>query len=171
MKLENAESIGKILKLHGYKGNLTVFVDPQYQELFEDQQTAFIDFEFGNLIPYTIEELAIGTKNRYFIKFNQVKSEEQARKLVGKKIYTSKEEIEAFYGETEDMNNEFVGFIIQNPDRKELGKISSIIEHPHQVLLELESGALIPFNQDFVSEIIDEERIIIMDLPDGLLDL
>ncbi|MNT82127.1 16S rRNA-processing protein RimM [compost metagenome] len=56
----------------------------------------------------------------------------------------------------------------------ELGEILEVNEYPQQfvaTVLYQETEILFPLNEDFIVEIDDEEKILTLDLPEGLLDV
>jgi ribosomal 30S subunit maturation factor RimM len=53
----------------------------------------------------------------------------------------------------------------------ELGRISAVEANPASELLVLESGMLIPARFVLRVEAADEARVVVVELPDGLLEL
>ncbi|MEM6699798.1 MAG: hypothetical protein AAF599_15455 [Bacteroidota bacterium] len=55
-----------------------------------------------------------------------------------------------------------------------IGVIEEVIEMPQQEMAVInykDKEVLIPMNEDFILEILEEEKILKVELPEGLLDL
>lgn len=63
--------------------------------------------------------------------------------------------------------HELIGATVIDINEKQLGKVSAVHDNPAHELLELEGGALIPIT--FISE--KRDSVLVVDIPDGLLDL
>jgi len=68
----------------------------------------------------------------------------------------------------------FIGYSLEDSEGQELGRIKKVLSYPMQTMFEIESlqgdslSILIPFCEDWVIEILTEERILKMQLPEGL---
>jgi len=56
-------------------------------------------------------------------------------------------------------------------DNKVVGKIAAIDDSTQNVLFELEDGTLIPASDDLITNIDTNRRQIIMQIPEGLLEI
>lgn len=66
------------------------------------------------------------------------------------------------------------GFIAVDETLGELGEIIEVNEYPQQFVATVNyqnKEILFPLNEDFIVEIDDEENILTLDLPEGLLDI
>ncbi|WP_335321669.1 ribosome maturation factor RimM [Pedobacter terrae] len=93
--------------------------------------------------------------------------------LLKKKLYLplsqmpEREEGELFY-------TDFKGYLAIDETLGELGEILEVNEYPQQFVATViykETEVLFPLNEDFILEIDDEEKILTLDLPEGLLDV
>ena len=65
-----------------------------------------------------------------------------------------------------------VGFdIIEANTKKSAGRIADIDDSTANLLFELEDGTLIPASNDLIEDIDTDKRLIIMHLPEGILDI
>lgn len=64
--------IGKVLKTHGFKGHLKVFIDEFYMNDFEDMKAVFI-----NNLPYFILSKDINSEAQAIILLEEVDSKEK----------------------------------------------------------------------------------------------
>ena len=66
-----------------------------------------------------------------------------------------------------------LGYTIIN-NTEPLGEILEVIEQPHQLLCRLElkgKEVLIPLNESFLQKINHSKKQVIVELPDGLLEI
>ena len=74
--------IGKVLKTHGYKGHLKVFIDEFYMDDFEEMKAIFI-----NNLPYFIVSKDINSDAQAIILLEDIDNKEKAHPLQGKYIF------------------------------------------------------------------------------------
>ena len=65
--------IGKVLKTHGYKGNLKIYIDEFYMDDFEELSIIFI-----NNLPYFITSKDINSESQAIILLEEIDSKEKA---------------------------------------------------------------------------------------------
>jgi len=159
--------IGKVLKTHGYKGHLKIFIDEFYMSDFEEMNAIFI-----NQLPYFIISKDINSDSQAIILVEDIDSKEKAHPLQGKEIFAKDDDLtEILDGEEYD---ELIGFEIYDKTIGNIGKIEAIIEMPFQFLAKVlvdKKEILIPLNEDFILNIDEKKKTIEMRLPDGLLEI
>ena len=92
-------------------------------------------------------------------------------KLVQKEIWIPEPDFKKFAAKTSPIN--LLGYTIIN-EREILGEILEVIEQPHQLLCRIElknKEVLIPVNESFLKKIDHKKKQIMMELPDGLIDV
>ncbi len=159
--------IGKVLKTHGYKGHLKVFIDEFYMHDFEEMKAIFI-----NKLPYFIVTKDINSDSQAIISLEDIDNKEKAHPLQGKDIFAKDDDLsEILDGEEFD---ELVGYEITDKNIGSIGKIEAIVEMPFQFLAKVlkdKKEILIPLNDDFILNINDQKKIVEMQLPDGFLKI
>jgi 16S rRNA processing protein RimM len=78
--------LGKILKTYGSKGHLLIFLDVDDPVRYEKMETVFIGIE-NDRIPFSIEELELKQKNSARIRFEDVRTADDAGIYVGRELY------------------------------------------------------------------------------------
>jgi 16S rRNA processing protein RimM len=76
--------------------------------------------------------------------------------------------------EDEFFFSDLEGFTAHDEKLGELGVILSVQEFPQQFVATVNyqnKEILFPLNEDFIVEIDEEEQLLYLDLPDGLLDV
>ena len=163
--------IGKINKPHGINGEMSFSFTT---DVFDTENAEYLIFEIeGILVPFYIESYRFRTESTALLKLERIDSEEEAREFNGLTIYLP----DSFLDKVEEAEmtmDYFVGFSMNDKNKGELGTISTIDQSTENVLFIIEQDSkeiLIPANDDFITEINHEQKIIYVELPEGLLDL
>ncbi|WP_316790157.1 ribosome maturation factor RimM [Pedobacter frigoris] len=171
MTIEEAFYIGYITKTKGLKGELQVFFEYEEPELLE-LDVVFADIN-GKLVPFFVSACKLQNNNTGNFYFDDVDHIDKAQALVKKKIYLPlskkpvRDEDDFFY-------TDLKGFMAVDETLGELGEILEVHEYPQQfvaTVLYNDTEIMFPLNEDFIVEIDDEEQILTVDLPEGLLDI
>ncbi|MFN9393879.1 MAG: ribosome maturation factor RimM, partial [Flavobacteriales bacterium] len=89
---ERLHAIGQVTKLHGFRGELTVFLDTSVPDDYAGVKNFFIEVR-GNLVPYVVESLEQKTKNSAKVKLQGVDDEVTARTLVKARVFIDEDEL------------------------------------------------------------------------------
>ena len=127
------------------------------------------------MVPFFMEEYRFRSDSSALVKVEDIDSAEDAQMLVNSDVYLEKK----YQEEVEDDNvslNYFIGFTMTDRDTgKTIGEIVDIDDNTDNWLfiVERKNGeeVLIPAHEEFIAEIKQEEKIMVMDLPIGLLEL
>ena len=165
--------IGFFRKTHGVHGELVLEFEPEFEYSVEEANRFFIELE-GLLVPFFIAENGFRFKssNSAIIKLDWVDTEDYARRLVGTSVWLFNNEI--VLEEDETAVSLFVGFMLEDEKLGEIGKITSVDDFSGNLVLTVDyKGAeiLVPFNEDFLISADDEQKILKLNLPDGLIDV
>ena len=164
--------IGFIRKTRGVHGELVLEFDEHFELSVEDSKQFFLEID-GLLVPFFVAEngLQIKSAKTAFINFMWVDSEKYARRLVGTNVYLFTSEI---VDETENSGmDELTGFTLSDEKSGEIGTISQVEDYSGNTVMTVSSGdeeLLIPFNKDFLVSIDPHNKILTLDLPEGLLN-
>ena len=170
---EDVYQIGRMGKAHGLKGEINFqFTDDVWDRVESDHIICEVD---GILVPFFIEEYRFRSDTTAIMKLEDMTSIEEVQMLVNSPVYLEKQYQEEL-GEDEVSLHYFIGFkIINGDDDQAIGTIIDIDDNTDNWLfiVEKEDGneVMIPAHEEFIAEIRQEEKIMVMDLPIGLLDL
>ena len=165
--------IGKLTKTHGLKGEVNFqFTDDVWDTTDSDYLICEVD---GILVPFFIDEYRFRSDTTALVKFEDIDSADAAQFLVNSDVYFEKKYQEEL-DEDEVSLNYFIGFtMINGDDNSIIGEIVDIDDNTENWLFIVERAngdeVMIPAHEEFISEIKQEERQMVMDLPLGLLDL
>ncbi len=171
----NWKKVGKVKEPHGLKGDLYILVFSKAIDWLEDIENFILatgdDPTSGKI--FEIEKVK-PFKDGLMLKPKGINNRNESDLLKGKMFFIPDEVLVSEEGETIYLS-EVLGFEVVDPENKLLGKITSFSSNGVQDLLVLEKveggTAEVPFVEDFIVEIEFENKKIIMDLPEGLLNL
>lgn len=173
IRKEDVYPIGRMGKAHGLKGDINfMFTDDAWDRAESDHIICEVD---GILVPFFIEEYRFRSDTTAIMKLEDIDSLEAVQMLVNSPVYLEKkyqEELE----EDEVSLHYFIGFkMIDGDNGKEIGTIIDIDDKTDNWLFIVEQAdggeVMIPAHEEFIAEIRQEEKTMVMDLPLGLLDL
>ena len=171
MENQDFTYLGKVLKPFSYKGELKIYIEDFYIDQINELDSFLLKVQ-GSYIPFTIKAITKNKSNIFRISLYGINSEDLAKKLAGVEIYTENNLIKSEVLEKND-NYIFIGHVIYN-NNSIIGKIIDIVENKNQDLFEVvvnEKRILIPIVDEFVVNIDNDNKKIIMNLPEGLTDL
>ena len=156
--------VGRVIKTHGYEGKLRF-------ELFNgieinQKEPIFMMFDHKP-VPFFINE--ISTKNPYIVAIQDVSNLEHAQSFLSKALYLPVDQLD--FDEDEDT---LIGYLVVDNNLGNLGPVKEVIENSAQDLLLITYGQkeiLIPFVDAIVEDVNDDARVIIVTVPDGLIQL
>lgn len=172
IRSEDVYKIGEITKGHALKGEVVFhFTDDIFDSTNADYLIVDVD---GILVPFFIEEYRFRSDNSALVKFDGIDSLDQAQQLLGCDVYFEKDKA-AEAGEEEMSLHYFVGFRMVDVDGNVIGTVTDIDDNTENWLFVIDKvdgqEALIPAHEEFIVSIDHEQRVLTMDLPEGLLDL
>ena len=168
IKREEVYKIGRLGKAHGVKGEVSFqFDDDIFDRVESDYLVLDVD---GILVPFFMEDYRFRNGELAFVKFCDVDTQQRASELTGCDVYFPRELAEA--EDEAPILEMLVGFEIFNAsDGSLVGTIAAINSQTANVLFELEDGRLIPASDELIMNIDTQHEKIVVDIPEGLLEL
>ena len=168
IKKEDVYKIGRLGKAHGIKGEVSFQFD---DDIFDRVEAEYLVLDVdGILVPFFMEEYRFRNDSVCLVKFCDIDTQQRAQELTGCDVYFPRalaEEAE----ETPSLSS-LVGFkIVSVPDGSTIGTIAAIDDTTQNILFELEDGTLIPASDELIENIDVNKKEIIMNIPEGLLDI
>ncbi len=163
--------VGKIVKTHGLKGEVTLRIDNEQFDDIEELNYFLLDVN-ERLIPFFVEDITYHS-NKSFILFQDLKTLEAASQLVGTAVYLPLDLLPEKDG-NDFYSHEVVDFVVVDEEKGELGKVCEIIEYPTQSLIQVikdEKEILIPIHDDIIKSVDREGKKIFIKAPIGLIDM
>lgn len=171
MKVDQCYKIGKVARPHGLKGEVTVLLEDAAAD-WDTLKNVFIQMGPNELVPFFLESVSVRGPKAY-IKFEEHNTPEQAQAISKKDIYLPKSE-RPKSGRGEFYDDEIIGFVVEDAQLGDLGKITAVETSGVIRLLVVSQGEkefLIPTNGPFITSINKTKKKISVDLPEGFLDI
>ncbi len=171
IKKEDVYKIGIFNKPHGIHGELSfTFTDDIFDRVECDYLICLLD---GILVPFFMEEYRFRSDSTALVKLDGVNSAERARAFTNIEVYFPKSL--AGESEPEDLSWEFfVGFRVEDVQHGPLGEIVEVDNTTINTLFVVthnDDELLIPAQEEFIEGIDQEQKLITVNLPEGLLAL
>ena len=163
--------VGRIVKTHGLKGEVTLRIDNEQFDEIEELNYFLLDVK-DTLIPFFVEDIVYHS-NKAFVLFQDLKTMEAASQLVGTSVYLPLDLLPEKDG-NDFYSHEVVGFTVFDEERGELGTVQEIIEYPTQSLIQIVidgKEVLIPIHDDIIKDVDREGKKIYIIAPNGLIDM
>jgi 16S rRNA processing protein RimM len=168
MKVDNCYQLGDVLKTHGLKGEVIIFLDSDFPDKYNELESMFL-LQAGKLVPFFIESCQV-QGNTARLKIEDIEDQDTAKTIVGLPVYlplSLLDESEGYY------YHELIGYDV-TCDSKILGKVTEIYDQERNPLFAFEHEGfevLVPFQDQFMKSVDKATKIIVLDLPDGYLDI
>jgi len=169
--VKNYCSIGKLVATFGVQGDLILKHHLGKKTALKGLETLFIEDKKDELLPYFVELIKIKSDDELYVKIEGIDNKESAQKLVQKQVWLVEEEFHKYAGKSAPIS--LLGFHLVQ-DGEDLGEILEVIEQPHQLLCRIDwkgKEALIPIHQETLVKVDKKKKIVLVNLPDGLLDV
>lgn len=167
--------IGFTKKTHGLNGGIKIHIEQRYLEDFMNVDHVFIEIN-GTKVPYFIEDVRAG--NELIVQLEEINDVNAAKLMTSKEIFLKSEQILTPQERTLKVKGEeyfdIEGFLVANPDGTQIGEITELMQMPGQMMATvktLNGEKFIPLNEHFVVLIDRQKKLVVVDLPEGLLDL
>lgn len=172
MNKEDFFQLGSIAKLHGFKGEVSLFLDVTNPEEYTDLETVFVDMN-GFLTPFFIDNVKLKNKGFITVKFKEVDNEATAKKLLKKEIYLPLDQLR----ELDDVSfydHEVLGYEVIDSIKGSIGKVTNVIDIASNPLMQTEINGkevLLPIFDGLVKKVDRKKMILYIEAPEGLIDL
>lgn len=164
--------LGYIAKLHGYKGEVSLFLDVTNPEDYKTLDAFFIDIN-GQLTPFFVQSFQLRHKGFAAIKLEGVDSENDAKIILRKNCYLPL----SVLPELDDKHfydHEIIGFKLVDTRYGETGIIEQVVDNsvnPLIVVMNGEKEILIPFIEGLVQKVDRKSKTLHVTSPEGLIEM
>ncbi|MCK5170701.1 MAG: hypothetical protein KAQ75_12550 [Bacteroidales bacterium] len=172
MKKDDHYLLGSLLKTTGNKGEIILKFNNDLSEEIQKLESIFIDVD-GKLVPFFIENIKVKSSSTVVIKIEDIDSEITSSEFIGNDFYISKpqkKELGLVLVESTDVS----GYIVKDQNNKMIGTVVEFIDISKNPLLNVKTKSgevLIPASDELIIEVDDDQHIILVNIPEGLLDI
>jgi len=170
--------VGHLNKAHGTKGELFAWPLTDYPDSVYAPGTVFHPGDLEgrapdpDLPPLRLIE-ARPFKRGYLVSFGGIRDREGAERIQGRYLFVERDAVEPL-AEGEVFYHELLGMEVVTTDGESVGEVREVYELRPAHLLEVHGPRgeiMIPFLSHIVVEVDREARRMVIDPPEGLLDL
>ena len=162
--------IGSLLKPVGTRGEIKTDIPDEFLEDFVNAAHVFILIN-GSYVPYFIE--SVRETNQILVKFEDMDDPEEASTVSQKDIFMEEKNITSSEFANQKDKEQLLDYTIIS-NRENIGTIIAVEIFPQQIMAVVQKDSkpfYLPLVDQFIVEINEEDKIIYMDLPYGILDI
>jgi len=163
--------LGRITKVSGYEGAVTVKLEKIFSENIPQMESVFLEID-GRPVPFFITDSEYSGADILKLKFEGYTSVGKISEFTGCRVFLTTG-ISAV-SSTDDIQS-FNGFKVLINDGIVLGTIKEVIPNPGQWLFKIVSPGnkeiLVPFHEHFIVSVDKKKKSMVMDIPDGLTEI
>ena len=168
-------AIGHYNKPHGVAGELSATVDVEV-EVLKGLSCLVSDID-GIFVPFFVNAIRPKSGDTVLLTINGIENEKEAARLVNRDIYALKRD---YRQESIDADADgypldfFIGFELRDSDGSRVGEITDVDEQTENAIFVVDrngSEIMVPATDDLIVEFDVDNKLMVMDLPEGLLDL
>ncbi|MDR0796206.1 MAG: ribosome maturation factor RimM [Tannerella sp.] len=171
IRKEETRRIGYFTKPHGIKGELSLVTD---YDLFDDENDPFVICEMDGIpVPFFVESFRSKSNTVILLKLEDVDGETEAKKLINREVYYPENRLKTIPKDEMTLKS-LTGYMLEGKNEGELGRINYVDETTINTLFELNfqnKALLVPVAEDLIDSIDHARQRIIVNLPEGLLDV
>ena len=168
-------AIGHYNKPHGVAGELSATVDVELEVLRE--LSCLVSDIDGIFVPFFVNAIRPKSGDSVLLTIDGIENEKEAARLVNRDIYALKRD---YRQESIDADADgypldfFIGFELRDSDGSRVGEITDVDEQTENAIFVVDrdgSEIMVPATDDLIVEFDVDNKLMVMDLPEGLLDL
>ena len=172
MKKDECFYLGKIVRKYSFKGELLAKLETDEPEAYVNLDSVFV--EYGpNLVPFFFESSQLHKSALLRFKFEDVDTEEDADDLIGADLYLPLTLLPDLTG-NKFYFHEIIGFSAIDVNFGVIGTITGVNDTTAQAIFEIDregQQVLVPVIDDFISSIDRDKKEMVLQVPDGLIEL
>jgi 16S rRNA processing protein RimM len=165
-------TVGKIVKPQGIKGEVKAEIITSFPDHFLDLGELYIDID-SKLQAYPVEAVRISGRFVY-IKFSDIRTRNDADLLRNKELLIPDDELMPL-DKDEFYIHSIVGMDVYSENGTHLGSISDVVQNVSGDIYVIknpdDAEILVPAVKEFILEINQDERRMVIRVIDGLLDV
>jgi 16S rRNA processing protein RimM len=172
MQKKDCFYLGKIVKKYSFKGEILAKLDTDEPYIYENLDAVFLELR-NNLVPFFVEHSQLHKSSLLRIKFEDVKTEADADAIMKSDLYLPLDLLPKLEGD-KFYFHEIMNFTVEDVNYGTVGIITGINDTTTQSLFEIDRNGveiLIPMNDDFIVKVDKENKTILVETPEGLIDL
>jgi len=164
--------LGKTLKSHGTAGQLRILVEDRLSSYLKPDTFIFFDLN-GSKVPYQIDDVEQG--QHFLISLKDINGKQESDTMTGKEIWIPMNQVKPRHLQSpRNINEKWEDYSLHDERSSNTFPILRTEEYPQQLMAVIEVGGkeiLIPLHEQLITTIDRDQKIIHIEIPEGLLEL
>ena len=164
--------IGKTLKSHGTAGQLRLMIEERLMSYIKPGSFIFFDID-GSRVPFKVKGVEEG--QHFVISLEDVDGRQESDKLTGKEIWVPLEQIKPRHQKSpRNIKAKWEDYTIHDEKTGVSFPIIRTEEFPQQLMAIVEANGkemMIPLHDQLIVDIDKDQKVIRMEIPEGLMEL
>ena len=170
MRVDDCYQLGYVIKTHGLKGEVLLFLDVDDPSEYTELESMFV-MQKQTLIPFFLEYIQVSAK-KAIAKIEDIDSIDSASELVSCEVYLPLNNLPELKN-GQYYFHQLVGMKMIE-DGKEIGKVLQVYEASAQNLISVDhqgKEVLVPILDEIIQKVDQGKKEVHVTLPEGLLDI
>jgi 16S rRNA processing protein RimM len=171
MNIDSCFQLGYVIKPHGLKGDVSIYIDADNPQNYKNLESVFIR-QGNQLVPFFISCINI-SGNKAILSLDESNDIDMARSLKGATLHLPLNLLPELT-ENQFYFHEIIGFMAVDQTLGEIGPVKLVYDAGPQDLLAIEYKGvevLLPINDVTVGKVNRNKKQVFVNIPDGLIDI
>lgn len=164
--------LGKISKLHGFKGEAVVVTEKPLNKSIEKTEWVHLVID-GLPVPFFILNINLRSENSVIVKFDGINTSGRMEELIGIEVFTEEKNAPRRRKNKDEIPT-INGFKVTDTNAGYIGVAHELLDYSGNLLISVYNNTteiLIPVADETIIDINTRQKTITITAPDGLLDL
>ena len=164
--------LGTLAKMSGYKGDFLMKTSFTATEDTEMPEQVFLLIE-GIPVPFFISEWSLRGRDSIILNFDNDLPDTDIREFLGCQVMCSKTDSPIDGPEQPSLEN-LIGYSVHDSEKGNIGTIAEILYYGENTLFSIDNAGqeiMLPVHEDLITGVDPEKQLILVVLPEGLLDI
>jgi 16S rRNA processing protein RimM len=171
MDIDSCYQLGYVIKPHGLKGDVSIYIDADEPQVYRNLESVLIQQD-NQLVPFFISKIKVSGQ-KAILSLEESNDIESALLLKGSALYLPLSALPKL-ADDQFYFHEIIGFTVEDENLGEIGPVTTVYDAGPQDLLAIEhkgKEVLLPINDETVKQVDKNKKQIFVNIPDGLLDI
>jgi 16S rRNA processing protein RimM len=162
--------LGVLVKPVGLEGDVRLAPEPGIAGL--SGADVLFEKRGDRYFPWFLQHWRLLEDGHLLVRLEELDSPEKAKTLCGKALYVREDQVA--WSDEDDGRSELIGYELRDADGQVIGICQDILDNSGQwlaVVAYQNRELYIPLAEENILAVQDQERYLMVDIPDGLLDL
>jgi 16S rRNA processing protein RimM len=172
IQIDDCFYLGYVKKTNGVRGAVELNLDVDDPTKYKKKESVLLLIN-NQLTPFFIEQFSIRPKT-VVVKFKTVHDANEAALLVGTSVYMPLTELPPLKGKKKFYYHEVIGFTAMDVNLGNIGLVKDVVDLTAQPVIQIMQGnkeILVPLIDEFLVEINKSTREMVLNTPEGLVQM